>query len=289
MIREQVVKMILIYLLIILMCCCQCHCTQRRKFDTNPEATIIFAGDISFDGPVKYFAEVARTCNYTRPFDEIRSELKDADLRVANLESPLMDFSSRKVKLFPSKNIHHQGNDKAAVGLRYVGFDVIQLANNHMADFGSDGIKSTMEALKKHGITYIGVSDNSKRRGVQKPLVKDINGVKIGMLAYCWNYEGCGASKCDGADPLCGSNDDLINIGPASFSKGSALREIANLKRRADIVIVLMHWGKENIPIPALATRVVARDMKLAGANIIIGTHPHVVQVNKHSVLRKVI
>ena len=276
--------MMFIYVIVtLLICSYQCHPGKRKKVDKNAEATIIFAGDISFDGPVKYFADVAKTCDYMRPFDEIRSKLMDADLRVANLESPLMDVSSRKVKLSPSKAIHHRGKDKAAIGLKYVGLDVIQLANNHMADFGSDGIKSTMKLLKKHGISYIGVSDNSKRRGEQRPLIKYINGVKIGMLAYCWNYEGCGAPKCDDADPLCGSNDDLVKVGPASFSKRVALKEVANLKRKVDIVIVLLHWGKELTPLPALSTRVAARDLKLAGANVIIGTHPHVIQVNNRS------
>ena len=274
--------MVLLLILVLLMGSCHHHlCSQRRKGQGNGEATIIFAGDITFDGPVKYFAEVAGTCDYMRPFDKIKNELLEADLRVANLESPLMNSSSHMVKLLPSKNIHHLGNAKAAVGLKYAGIDVIQLANNHMADYGTKGIKSTMETLDKLGISYIGVSDDSMGRGEQRPLVRIINGVKVGMLAYCWNYEGCGALKCDKSDPLCNQKKDIIKTGPASFLKSVALKEIAKLKKKVDIVIVLMHWGREKTVIPALKTRLTAHDMKLAGANVIVGTHPHVVQVTK--------
>ena len=253
------------------------HCYQRTRSQSNDEATIIFAGDISFDGPVKYFAEVAGTCDYKRPFARIRNELKDADLRVANLESPLVDTNSHPLKLFPSKNIHHRGNDKAAVGLKYVGFDLIQLANNHMADFGSKGVINTMKALDRIGISYIGVSDQSRWGAEQKPFIKVIKGVKIGMLAYCWNYEGCGALKCDGSHAPC---DYLARFGPATYKKSTVLKEISKLKRKVDVLVVLMHWGREKTVIPALSTREAARNMKLAGANAIIGTHPHVIQVS---------
>ena len=247
----------------------------RRKTKKTSEATIIFAGDITFDGPVKYFAEVAKTCDYKKPFDKIIKEMKDADLRVVNLESPLMDAKSDTTKLYPGKNIHHRGHENATVGLKYAGFDVIQLANNHMADYGSKGIKNTIETLQRYGIGYIGVSHGTR----QKAFVKTINGVKIGMLAYCWNYEGCTSLKCRPGD-LCDSDANMVRIGPAVFVKKVALKEIKILRNKVDIVVVLMHWGKEKTVIPALRTRRAANEMKIAGANIIIGTHPHVIQVN---------
>ena len=271
----QLVKMLLLKFLVLPIAIT--HCYQRRKLQGSDDATIVFAGDISFDGPVKYFAEVTGTCDYKKPFARIRSELKDADLRVVNLESPLVEANHHPLKLFPAKDIHHRGNDKAAVGLKYAGVDLIQLANNHIADYGSKGIRSTMKVLDRIGISYIGVSDKSKWEGAQKPFIRVINGVKIGMLAYCWNYEGCGALKCDGSHVPC---DNLARFGPATYKKSTTLKEISKLKREVDVLVVLMHWGKEKTVIPALSTRDAAREMKLAGANAIIGTHPHVIQVS---------
>lgn len=250
-----------------------------ERYDKREEATMIFTGDMTFDGPVKYFAEVKGTCDYKRPFDRIREEMQGADLRVGNLESPLINSAMEAKKLLPNKNIHQRGLPKAADGLKYAGFDVVQLANNHMADYGNSGMKSTIKALKHYGIDYVGVTDKFDTAGKQKGFVRTINGVRIGMLAYCWNYDGCRAPKCGPNDP-CDGNHKMLETGPTVFIKTVALKEISKMKRRVDILVVLMHWGKEVTVIPAMSTRLIAHEIKLAGANLIIGSHPHVIQVN---------
>lgn len=118
-------------------------------------ATIIFTGDISLDGPVKYFADVAKSCNYSMPFRKIQEQLLDADLRVGNLESPIVTEDTKPP--FPGKRVHQRGSLGGIEALKSAGFDVVQLANNHICDYGDEGIQSTVKALKDAGIDFVGL------------------------------------------------------------------------------------------------------------------------------------
>ena len=246
----------------------------RRGVDTNSSATIIFAGDISFDGTVKYFAEKQKSCNYSSLFREVKHLLMDADLRVGNLESPLLKPPFSTQLAFQGKGIHHYGSTKAVVALKSAGFNIMQIANNHFVDYGTSGALSTLEALRKAGIDYVGLRDSSRRQ--QEPLIKIVNTVRIGFLSYCLNKEGCEVFETD-VDEKTSSN--VFDLGPNAFSKKIAGDDIRDLKKRVDIVIVLMHWSRELSLIPPLGIRDLARSMGIFGANLIIGTHPHVIQV----------
>ena len=125
-------------------------------------ATVIFVGDITFDGPVKYFAETENTCGYKAPFELVKKELAKADLRVGNLESPLLKDCSLATAADASKPIHHCAEARSVEGLKYAGFDLVQIANNHFADYGEHGIESTMNVLNDAGIGYIGVINKGK-------------------------------------------------------------------------------------------------------------------------------
>ncbi len=228
----------------------------------NKTATLIFAGDIPFDGPIRYFVEERKSCDYKFLFKKVKPFLSDADLRIGNLECPLLANDNLNVS-FQRKVVHQYGSVKAVEGLKYAGFDMMKVANNHFADFGVKGMKSTMDTLRNAGIEYVGVAD-SKRNNEQKPVVKNINGVKIGFLAYCEQKEGC---------------DRLYAKGAAVFDRKIARREIKKLKKSVDIVVIMLHWSKELMPVPPKGIRDIANFLNLVGADLIIGDHPHVVQV----------
>ena len=201
----------------------------------------------------------------------------DADLRIGNLECPLLKppFVTKQALL--GKSIHHFGSTRATLGLKSAGFNIIQVANNHLLDYGTNGVKSTLDALRRAGIQYVGLRERSKRN--QKPLVKNINGIKIGFLSYCFNKEGCELFESD-VDHK--NSSYLFELGPSVFSKNIAKEDITNLKRRVDIVVVLMHWSRELSLLPPLGIREIAQALSIFGANIIIGTHPHVIQVRQY-------
>ena len=350
---------------------------NRTANNESQIATIIFAGDIYFDGPVKYFADVVKSCDYLMPFRMTRALLAEADLRVGNLESAFLDDNLKLKPIFANKNVHHRGSVKGAEGLKYAGFDIMQLANNHISDYGEAGVVNTVKVLQDAGIDYVGLCETypkhrihrndslrdvdrvqlgnsswhnrNKRTGKtlkssnftnkkdilkikgrgkglkerqepfenknshdydkrarktwkssgsvkkkevlritrkgnkahdrQKPVIKTVNGVKIGFLAYCQNQEGCGSQRCSDAEG-CQAGSKHFNIGPAIFDKFIASKDLIELKESVDIAIVLMHWSRELAPVPPMGVREIAKSLVLYGADLIVGTHPHVIQVS---------
>ncbi|XP_065071573.1 capsule biosynthesis protein CapA-like [Rhopilema esculentum] len=253
---------------------------ESKLISDNQTATIIFAGDISFDGPVKYFAEIEKTCDYKRPFERVRKLLATADLRVANLESPLLKRAYGEKVPDSGKTVANCGSIDAVEGLKYAGFDIVQVANNHFADFGVAGVKSTIAALKKAGIAYVGMQDRVNKKTSQKPVIKMVNGLKIGFLSYCLNVEGCSPYRCENG--YCSEfikGDDIFKLGPVAFDKRIARNDIKRLSKRVDFTVVLMHWSKEYSLVPPLPIRQLAESLVVYGANLIIGSHPHVIQI----------
>ena len=243
----------------------------------DSEVSMIFTGDISFDGPVKFFTEVAKTCNYKSPFEKVKQYLDDADLRVGNLESPLLKQPYGMKAALEGKIIYHYGSIKAVEGLKYAGFDVMQLANNHLSDFDGEGVETTTKALREAGIDYVGIRSQKDSKHSQIPLIKTVNGIKIGFLAYCQNKEGCDLLECDEGE--CENSTGVFKTGPALLDKRKARYDIEDLKKKVDWVVVLLHWSRELSLMPPIGVRDIAKLLKIFGANLIIGGHPHVIQV----------
>ena len=252
------------------------HLQTASGVAATSSATMIFAGDISFDGFIRHFAEEQNRCNYSELFTKVKQVLMDADLRIGNLECPLIKLPFTAKQAVLGKAVHQFGSTQAILGLKSAGFNIIQVANNHILDYGTNGVKSTLDALRKAGIDYVGLRERSKRN--QKALIKNINGIKIGFLSYCLNKEGCELFESD-VDHQTSSYS--FELGPSVFSKNIAKGDIINLKQRVDIVVVLMHWSRELSLLPPLGIRDIAQSLSIFGANIIIGTHPHVIQVRQ--------
>ena len=254
---------------------------EVKNDEQDATASMIFTGDISFDGPVKYFAEIHKTCDYRGPFDKIKPFLYEADLRIGNLESPLLHKPYGLKPALMGKSVYHYGSVKAVDGLKYAGFDVLQLANNHITDFDSKGVESTTKALKNAGIDYVGLRSDHDRKQSQIPLIKVVNGIKIGFLAYCQNKEGCDLYQCN--ENECGNSSSVFKRGPAILDKEKARYDITALRKKVDRIVVLLHWSREYSLMPPFGVRDIAMLLKIFGANLIIGGHPHVIQVNHNS------
>ncbi len=239
--------------------------TRNTLTRSNDTATMIFVGDMSFDGPVKYFIENAKSCNYKFLFEKMRGTLADADLRIGNLESPLIPGNASADIQLNRKAIHHYGSVNAVEGLKYAGFDILQVSNNHFSDLGNKGIKSTLETLQRANISYVGAMKEGLHNKRQIPVIKNINGIRIGFLAYCQQREGC---------------DRLYIHGPTVFDRVIAKKEIVDLKKKVDIVVVLLHWGTELSPVPTQGIRDLASTLRILGATLVIGEHSHVTQVS---------
>ena len=188
-------------------------------------------------------------------FDEIRTQFSDGDIVFGNLECVLSD-----------QNLNHnlesmvmRGSADAVEGLAHAGFNVLNVANNHIMQHGRISFIETCELLKKNNITVVGRAGDAGF--CCKPAFLNIGDIKIGFLGYAFEKDKY-------------SEQPLYAIG----SEEDVLNDIAQLKKQADLIIVSCHWGLELLSTPSRNIICLAHKMVGQGADIILGHHPHVVQ-----------
>lgn len=194
------------------------------------------------------------TGNDKAPFAGITPILRSKDLLFGNLETVL----SRQ-KDAVQKAISLISGPDAIVHLKEAGFDVLNIANNHILDSGTQGFVDTLNALRSHGIGYIGGGDG--RAGESNVLIER-NGVSVGFLGYYTYGERCGD----------------LNVRVNRLDRCRIIQDIEDLKSRCHVVVVSLHWGIERVHYPSPEQIEMARALVDAGAHLIIGHHPHVVQ-----------
>lgn len=205
------------------------------------------------------------------PFESVTPILKSSDITFGNLEAPLTTESKKAVwdytkildkpviidgKTYGS-SIYCKADPIAAERLSHVGFNVLSLANNHIMDYGQEGLNETLEVLAKHDIKTIGAGKNLLE--ARKPAIFRINGVNVGILAYCDTY-------------IAGKRRP--GVAPTKYIE----QDIKNLKDNADFIIVSIHQGMDVSEYPLKSEIEQMHRIIDWGANIILRHHPHVVQ-----------
>jgi hypothetical protein len=209
-------------------------------------------GDISFEGSEADSPSPDCFGDLTRIFHR-------SDLVVGNLECVLV----HKGDAIPGK-CTLRGSPQWASIMRNAGIGLVSLANNHVMDYGKQGLFSTIEALSQAGIRYIGAGRN--RREACSPLFLDVAGRRIAFLAR--------SAVIVSAPTYAGENDP----GVAFLDAEETAATIWSCRLQADLVILLAHWGVEEYSYPSPTQRQLARQFVDAGVNIILGHHPHVLQ-----------
>ncbi|MEK9134986.1 MAG: CapA family protein [Patescibacteria group bacterium] len=224
--------------------------------------SIILTGDIMLNRRVDLMMKAKN--DYTFPFQKIAEELKKADIIFGNLESPISDKGKKTGSIYSFR-----ADPNAIEGLTFAGFDVLSLANDHVFDYGKIALEDTFLRLKTAGINYVGAGFNE--REAFSPIIKEIDGTKIGFLAHTdlgsvfWT-----ATKYS-------SGLALINL--EYFE--NILQDIKKAKLQVDVLIISLHSGEEYIKEPGQPQIDFAKAAIDAGADIIVGHHPHVVQRNE--------
>jgi poly-gamma-glutamate synthesis protein (capsule biosynthesis protein) len=191
------------------------------------------------------------------PLRGLAPALASADLAFVNLESPFSD----KGPVYPGNMIFRAAPEMIAA-LKESGIDVVSTANNHARDCGARGVEYTLDWLAKNGIAAAG--SGSSEEAAHEGVVLERNGFKFGFLAYTYDQSNGNWSE---PDPRIAVLDLEV------------LREdIARLRGRAQVVIVSMHAGIEYQMKPHLSQVTFARAAIDAGAQVVLGHHPHVVQ-----------
>lgn len=191
--------------------------------------------------------------------------LQDADIRVGTLETAIgnePNFNEEKMKRLGDVIY---ARDEDLNKLKQLSFDIVSLANNHFFDLGLDGARHTIKLLDELGIKHIGAGNNIEEAGA--PVVKVVHDKKIAFLAFC-DKERMGwcpwATKTEpGINPM---YEDYV------------VSEIKKYKKQNDYIVVMPHWGREHTWVTTPRVYKMAKKMMKAGADLIIGSHPHRVQ-----------
>jgi poly-gamma-glutamate capsule biosynthesis protein CapA/YwtB (metallophosphatase superfamily) len=217
-----------------------------------PRVSLVFVGDIMLARTPGEYVEKGED-----PFAAFADVLTGADLAVGNLECVIATRGERVPKAYNFR-CHPRNVPLLA---RY--FDAVSVANNHSGDYGKEAFAEQLDLLQKGGMAYFGGGMNLAE--AHSPLIVEKNGLKIAILGYdeveLRSYEA-------GADSpgLAWSDDDQV------------VRDIKAAKERADLVVVFPHWGLEYHTQPSDRQRELAGRMINAGADLVVGSHPHAVQ-----------
>jgi len=196
---------------------------------------------------------------YDYPFVKLAAELAKGDLLVGNLEAPI----ARRGEEFTAKQFRFKTDPRAAAALRRAGFAVMTLANNHMLDYGAEGLSETLGYLDRQRIGHSGAGANLA--AARKEAVRTVKGKTVAFLAYSFTFPE--EFYADSERP-----------GTAPGQPGYYREDIGRAKANYDYVVVSFHWGAEKATEPKpyqLAAAHLAID---AGADLVIGHHPHVLQ-----------
>ena len=192
------------------------------------------------------------------PLAAVAPWLASADLALGNLECVVAEAGAARPGPYRLR-----APLSAVATLRAAGFDLLGLANNHTLDYGPQGLAETAARLQEAGITPVGAGADAA--AAARSLIRDVGGVRLAFLAF---------------NAVSDPEDRPQDSGwtRAGWDPAHALAAIATARAQADAVIVSIHWGYEYDLRPDPAQRDVAQAMVDAGAALVIGHHPHVVQ-----------
>lgn len=193
--------------------------------------------------------------NNRNPLKKIKEPFSSSDIVFGNLETVLSNKGKEVEKRFPLRT-----DPGKICYLKDVGFNIVNIANNHIMDYGEIGLVDTINILEKSNIKFIGAGRNIEE--ALKPIIFEKDGLKIGFLGFT-SVGLIAKEKSSGCAPL---------------DKGLIFRCVSGLREKVDILIVSLHWGVEYVFYPSPEQQRLARAIIDNGADLIIGHHPHVIQ-----------
>jgi poly-gamma-glutamate capsule biosynthesis protein CapA/YwtB (metallophosphatase superfamily) len=196
--------------------------------------------------------------NFDTFFQEVEPIIAAADYSSTNFESPMAGPANGYAG-YPVFN----SPDEIAGTFKSAGFDMVVTANNHILDRGYQGALRTLEVLAQNGLDTVGVYPSLEKS--QEFLIKDLKGIRVGYLGYTYSTNGI---------PVPADKPYLINF----LDRDRILDDIRTLRPQVDILVLVLHWGIEYSPQPTEEQKVWAREFCEAGTDIILGSHPHVIQ-----------
>lgn len=218
---------------------------------------ISFGGDTLFSGKVE---NKLKQAGYDYPYKHVKDLFLQDDLTVLNLETPVTEGGTPEEE----KTFVFKSSPKALPEMVRAGVEAVNLANNHILDQGVEGLLDTLEHLSEAGVLHVGAGKNSKEAFA--PVYVERNGIRIAL---------CGFSR------VIPRKEWAAGKGPgvaATYDSTQAVKTIEEARDQADLVLVVVHWGKERTVELEKHQTELAHAYIDAGADLVIGGHPHVLQ-----------
>jgi poly-gamma-glutamate capsule biosynthesis protein CapA/YwtB (metallophosphatase superfamily) len=221
-----------------------------------PERTLLFVGDVMLSRSVG--RKIKAEGDWTYPFQKIGDTLRSADVAFGNLECPVSDVGH---------DLHHlysfRADPAVIAGLKFAGFQAMSVANNHMYDWDRPALLDTVRRLREAEILPVGAGANDL--DAHYPRILDAGGLRLAFLGYV-------------AIPPREAAAGVNQPGVAWLEPDRAVADVRFARPLADVVIVSLHWGVEYASKPAAKQVEIAHRLIDAGADFVVGGHPHVVQ-----------
>lgn len=233
--------------------------SQEAELPKDISINLAVIGDIMCHNTQYQDAYENGVYDFSYVFDDIRDELQAADFTVGNLETTFAG-SEKGYSSYPEFNTP----ESLAVALKEAGIDLVSTANNHSLDTRYFGIESTIDFLDEVGIMHTGTYKSEEEQ--LKTTIAEINGLKVAFLSFTYGTNGI---------PVPSGKEYCINLIDDDFI---VERLTAAKAENPDIICVFMHWGEEYETVPNARQKQLAKLLFDNGANIILGSHPHVLQ-----------
>lgn len=230
----------------------------EEEVEVTPERTTItigMVGDILLHQPMYYYG------NFDFAFEAVKDVMEDVDFLLANQES-MPGGEALGLSNYPIFN-----SPKSIIGgLQNNGVDFVTIANNHTLDKGEAQVLHSIQTLKEYDMPYTGAFESYE--DMERLRIVDIDGVQVGVLAYTYGTNTYKKEHPDG-------KEYLVNI----IDEARIIEDIQKMKKKqADVIVLAMHWGTEYSNDETEEQRQMAKNLFDAGADIIFGHHPHVLQ-----------
>lgn len=234
----------------------------------SSEVTVVVSGDVTLGYHYEEFVTEKKK-DLGWGFEQVGALTKKADLFVVNLECP---FTEKGEKI--AKNFNFRAKPELVAALIAGGVDVVSLANNHMIDYGPEGLFDTINTLDTHQIVHFGAGRDLS--AAREPAIVEKNGVKIAFLGYFFlgdrNIEPPAVIATNEQPGVAGHFNDIGEL------KKMLEADIRAAKQKADHVIPFFHWGRESKGQPEPYQIEAGHYAIDVGASAVLGSHPHVLQ-----------
>lgn len=214
---------------------------------------ILICGDFC---PQDRVSNLINKKKYNNVFENTTDIIKKSDIAIVNLECPVVDRENYKTISKAGPNL--KGNNEMIKALKFAGFNVVTLANNHILDYGNKGIKKTLESLNDNKILYVGAGANLAQ--AQEPLIINCNEIRFCIMNICESEFSIASNKDSGANPI-----DLIKL----------YSQITKIKQDVDYKILIVHGGHEHYQLPSPRMKKLYRHFIDIGFDIVVNHHQH--------------